>query len=222
PEGPLGRISVAVSGADSNIVYALIEAKKGGLYRSNDGGTNWTLVSDDHRFRQRAWYFTHVWADPKNAGGVYIANTGLYRSVDGGKSWERINAPHGDHHALWIDPNNPSRMINGNDGGATISVDGGSNWTTLLNQPTAQFYHVVADNRFPYWLYGAQQDNSTVAIASASANGGIGQSDYYDVGGGESGYIAPNPEDPNIIYAGSYGGDITPSDHPTPQTQTPH
>ena len=120
PEGPLGRIGVSVSGGDSNVVYALIEAKKGGLYRSDDGGTNWTLINDDHRFRQRAWYFTHVWADPKDVNKVYIANTGLYRSIDGGKSFERLPAPHGDHHALWIDPRDPNRMINGNDGGATI------------------------------------------------------------------------------------------------------
>ena len=113
PEGPLGRIGVSVSGGDSNVVYALIEAKKGGLYRSEDGGENWTLINDDHRFRQRAWYFTHVWADTKNANKVYVANTGLYRSIDGGKSFERLSAPHGDHHGLWIDPNNPSRMING-------------------------------------------------------------------------------------------------------------
>ncbi len=162
PDGPLGRIGVSVSGGDSNVVYALIEAKKGGLYRSDDGGEHWSLINDDHRFRQRAWYFTHVWADPKNSNTVYTANTGLYRSIDGGKSFDRLLAPHGDHHGLWIDPNNTNRMINANDGGATISVDGGKNWSSQNNQPTAQFYHVTADNDFPYRVYGAQQDNSTV------------------------------------------------------------
>src|SRR5947209_2550209 len=137
PEGPLGRISVSVSGADSNVVYALIEAKKGGLYRSDDGGGKWSLISDDHRFRQRAWYFTHVCADPKNVNTVYIAHTGLFRSVDGGKTWDRLNAPHGDHHGLWVDPRDSNRMINGNDGGATISVGGGKNWTKQCKKPTA-------------------------------------------------------------------------------------
>ncbi|MBA0086386.1 MAG: glycosyl hydrolase, partial [Acidobacteria bacterium Pan2503] len=150
PPGPLGRIGVSVSGADANVLYALIEARKGGLYRSDDGGTKWSLINDDHRFRQRAWYFTHVWADPKDSNKVYIANTGLYRSIDAGKTFERLNAPHGDHHALWIDPGNPNRLINGNDGGATISIDGGKNWSTQNNQPTAQFYHVAADNDFLY------------------------------------------------------------------------
>ena len=169
PEGPLGRIGVSVSGADSNVVYALIEAKKGGLYRSDDGGEHWALINPDHRFRQRAWYFTHVWADPKNTQTVYIANTGLYHSTDGGKTFDRLLAPHGDHHALWIDPNNTSRMINGNDGGATVSVDGGKNWTTLNNQPTAQFYHVAADNDFLYRVYGSQQDTSGRGILCRSA-----------------------------------------------------
>ncbi len=205
PEGTLGRISVAVSGADSNVVYALIEAKKGGLYRSDDGGVNWSLITDDHRFTQRAWYFTHVWADPKNVGGVYIANTGLYASSDGGKTFARLNAPHGDHHALWIDPNNTNRMINGNDGGATISVDGGKNWSTQDNQPTAQFYHVAADNDFQYRVYGSQQDNSSIGIRTRSDHGYIATGDWDAVGGGESGYIVPDPRDSNIIYADDEG-----------------
>jgi photosystem II stability/assembly factor-like uncharacterized protein len=219
PEGPLGRIGVSVSGEDSNVVYALIEAKKGGLYRSDDGGENWALINEDHRFRQRAWYFTHVWADPKDAYKVYIANTGLFRSTDGGKTFDRINAPHGDHHGLWIDPNNPNRMINANDGGATISVDGGRNWSTQNNQPTAQFYHIVADNDFPYHIYGTQQDNSSVGIATASDNGYIDRPDWDAVGGGESGYVAVDPRDSNIVYAGSYFGDITRYDKRTHQAQ---
>ena len=219
PEGILGRIGVTVSGANPNRVWAIIEAEKGGIYRSDDGGDSWHLTTDDHRFRQRAWYYSHIFADPKSADAVYILNTGAYRSNDGGKTFSRIRAPHGDNHALWIDPNNPKRLINGNDGGATISTDGGDSWTTLYNQPTAQFYHVVTDNRFPYYMYGAQQDNSTVAIASAGPDGAIDRPDWYAVGGGESGYIAPEPNDPDIVYAGSYGGDITRYDHRTHEEQ---
>lgn len=218
PEGTIGRIGVATT-SNPNRVYALIEAEKGGLFRSDDGGEKWQLMNDDRRYRQRAWYYTHVFADPKNPDVVYILNTGTYRSIDGGKTFTQLRTPHGDNHGFWIDPDNPKRLINGNDGGATISTDWGASWTSEMNQPTAQFYHVIADNRFPYWLYGAQQDNSTVAIASASASGGIGSSDFYDVGGGESGYIAPDPTDPNIVYAGSYGGDISRYDHRTGETE---
>src|SRR6267154_217774 len=220
PEGPLGRIGVAVSGADSNVVYALIEAKAGGLYRSEDGGEHWALVNPDHRFRQRAWYFTHVWADPKSVNTIYIANTGLYRSTDGGKSFDRIPAPHGDHHALWIDPNDPSRMINGNDGGATISVDGGKNWTTQGNQPTAQFYHVAADNDFLYRVYGSQQDNSSIGIRTRSDHGFIDRGDWDAVGGGESGYVVPDPRDSNIVYADDEGPIFTRFDRRTGQAQS--
>jgi len=219
PAGPLGRIAVGVAGGDSNIVYALIEANKGGLYRSEDGGEHWSLVNEERRFRQRAWYFTHAWADPKNPNTVYIANTGLFRSIDGGKTFDRLPAPHGDHHGLWIDPTNPNRMINANDGGATISVDGGKNWSTQNNQPTAQFYHVAADNDFPYRLYGAQQDNSTVGIVTRSDHGVIDRNDWDAVGGGESGYVAADPRDSNIVYAGSYFGYITRFDRRTGQAQ---
>ncbi len=220
PEGPLGRIGVAVSGADSNVVYALIEAKKGGLYRSDDGGEHWSLITDDHRFRQRAWYFTHVWADPKNVNTVYIADTGLFRSVDGGKTWDRLNAPHGDHHGLWVDPHDSNRMINGNDGGATISVDGGKNWTTQGNQPTAQFYHVAADNDFLYRVYGSQQDNSSIGIRTRSDHGYIDRADWDAVGGGESGYVVPDPRDSNIVYADDEGPIFTRFDRRTGQAQS--
>ena len=220
PEGILGRIGVTVSGANPNRIWAVIEAEKGGIYRSDDGGDSWHLMTDDHRFRQRAWYYSHIFADPKSADTVYILNTGVYRSNDGGKTFTPIRAPHGDNHGLWIDPTNPKRMINGNDGGATVSTNGGESWTTQYNQPTAQFYHVTTDDRFPYYIYGAQQDNSTVAIASASADGSIDRTDWYDVGGGESGYIAPDPTDPLIIYAGSYGGEITRQDRHIHQEQS--
>lgn len=217
PDGILGRIGVSVSGGDSNRVYALIEAKAGGLYRSDDAGESWTLVNEDGRFRQRAWYFTHVFADPKAPDTLYILNTGLYRSTDAGRTFTLLPAPHGDHHGLWIDPENPERLINGNDGGATISTDGGKTWTSQLNQPTAQFYHVVTDNNFPYYIYGAQQDNSTVGIASYDDEGVITMRDWYAVGGGESGYIAPDPRDHNIVYAGSDSATITRYDHRTEQ-----
>ena len=204
PAGIMGRIGISVSGADSNRVYALIENKEGGgLYRSDDGGETWARVNDDGRLRQRAWYFTHIFADPKAADTVYVLNTGMFRSTDAGKSFNLLPAPHGDHHGLWIDPDNPQRIINGNDGGATVSTDGGATWSTQYNQPTAQFYHVITDNRWPYYIYGAQQDNSTIAIKSYDDDGVIGRQDWYAVGGGESGYIAPYPPDPNITFAGA-------------------
>jgi photosystem II stability/assembly factor-like uncharacterized protein len=219
PKGIMGRIGVSVSGADSNRVYALIEAKEGGLYRSDDGGDHWKMVNNDGRFRQRAWYFTNVYADPKSVDTVYILNTGAFRSTDGGATFNLLPAPHGDHHALWIDPTNPDRMINGNDGGATISIDGGKTWTAQGNQPTAQFYHVITDNAFPYHLYGSQQDNTSVCIASRTDEGTITTRDWYDVGGGESGYIAPSPVDSNLVYADDEGLNITKFDKRTEQVQ---
>ena len=201
PAGIMGRIGISVSGADSNKVYAMVESKEGGLYRSDDGGDSWIRMNEDGRLRQRAWYFSHIFADPKSADTVYVLNTGLFRSTDGGRTFNLLPAPHGDHHGLWIDPDSPERMINGNDGGATVTLDGGRTWSTQYNQPTAQFYHVITDNRWPYYIYGAQQDNSTVAIKSYDDDGVIGRQDWYAVGGGESGYIAPYPPDPNITYA---------------------
>jgi photosystem II stability/assembly factor-like uncharacterized protein len=203
PKGNLGRIGIAV--ADSSRIYALIEAEQAGLYRSDDGGGKWELVNTDERFHQRAWYFTHVFADPKNPDAVYILNTGMFRSPDGGKTFKLLPAPHGDHHGLWIDPTNPLRMINGDDGGATISVDGGKNWTQQMNQPTAQFYHVAADNRFPYYLFGAQQDNSSLATASWSDEGIIGPNKWYVIAGGESATHAPDPRDGNVVYSAGQG-----------------
>ncbi|HEX4653726.1 MAG TPA: hypothetical protein VH227_05710 [Candidatus Udaeobacter sp.] len=205
PGGILGRIGVAVSGADSNRVYAIIEAKDGGLYRSDDAGQHWTRVNEDGRFRQRAWYFSKVYADPKSADTVYLANTGLFKSVDGGKTFNLLPARHGDHHGLWIDPMNPNRIANANDGGASITIDGGKNWTTQDNQPTAQFYHVAVDNAFPYHIYGAQQDNSNVAIASRSDSGVIGRENWFIAGGGECGFVLPDPRDWHIIYSNNEG-----------------
>ena len=203
PADIMGRIGVSVSGGDSSRVYALIESKEGGLYRSDDAGESWIRMNEDGRLRQRAWYFSHIFADPKSTDTVYLLNTGMFRSTDGGRTFNLLPAPHGDHHGLWIDPDNPQRMINGNDGGATVSTDNGKTWSTEYNQPTAQFYHVITDNRWPYYIYGAQQDNSTIAIKSYDDDGIIGRQDWYEVGGGESGYIAPYPPDPDIVYAGA-------------------
>lgn len=209
PKGTLGRIGVAVSPANSDRVYANVEAKEGGVFSSNDGGEHWTKLTGSSNFTQRAWYYMHIFADPKNVDGVYVLNVSAFHSTDGGKSWQPFRPPHGDNHALWIDPNNPDRIIEGNDGGATITTDGGKNWSTQLNQPTAQFYHVATDNKFHYTIYGAQQDNSTIAIASSTDGGPIDRTDWYPVGGGESGYVVPYLPDPNIVFAGSYDGLIT-------------
>jgi photosystem II stability/assembly factor-like uncharacterized protein len=219
PSGVLGRIGVSVSGADGNRVYAIIEAEKGGIYRSEDAGESWQLINSDHRHTQRAWYFHHIFADPKNADTVYVLNTGVSRSTDGGKSFEFIRAPHGDNHGLWIDPTHPQWMIVANDGGASVSRDTGKSWTTENNQPTAQFYHVAADTAVPYRVYGAQQDNSTVAIVSRSDDFAIDRPDWYDVGGGEAGYVVPDPRNPDVVYAGSYDGLITRFDKKSAQVQ---
>ncbi len=217
PKGVLGKIGLAVA-ANGERVYALIEAKKGGLYVSDNAGESWHFVNGDHRFRQRAWYFTKVFADPKNTGTLYILNVGFYRSTDGGHLWSRIRPPHGDCHALWIDPSNPRRMILGDDGGASISTTWGKTWSSESNQPTGQFYHVATDNRFPYYLYGAQQDRSSVAIASRTAHGYIGRQDWYHVGPGESGYVVPDPANPDIVYSGTYFGILTRFDKKTGQS----
>ena len=217
PKGVWGKIGVSVSGANPNRVYAIIEAEEGGVFRSNDGGKTWSKANDERKLRQRAWYYTHIFADPKNADTVYVLNVQFFRSQDGGKTFGVMRTPHGDNHDLWIAPNDANRMIASDDGGAHVSVDGGVTWTKQDNQPTAQFYHVIADDRFPYWVYGAQQDNSTVAIASRTSGAGIDRTDWYPVGGCESGYIAPKPGDANIVYAGCYDGQVTRYDHRTKQ-----
>jgi len=219
PPGPYGRIGLAV-GANSDRVYALIEAKEGGLYRSDDGGDSWDLVNSSHGLVQRAWYYMHVIADPQDSNTVYVADVEFFKSTDGGRNFNKVKVPHGDNHGLWIDPKNTKRMIASNDGGVTLSLDGGKSWTREDNQPTAQFYHVITDTRAPYYVYGSQQDNSTVAIASRSDDGAIGSPDWYAVGGGEAGYIAPNPTDPNIVYAGDYQGNITRFDRRTNQVKS--
>src|ERR1700691_2435718 len=210
PKGPYGKIGVAVA-ANSDRVYALIEAHDpdGGLYRSDDGGESWQLVNPTHGLWQRPWYYMHVIADPRDESVLYIMNVESYKSTDGGHLFNKVRVPHGDNHGLWIDPQNTRRMIASNDGGVTVTLDGGKTWTRQENQPTAQFYHVITDSATPYRVYGAQQDTGTVAIASRSDDGSIDRSDWYDVGGGEAGYIAPYPPDPNIVYAADYQGNIT-------------
>jgi photosystem II stability/assembly factor-like uncharacterized protein len=219
PEGILGKIGVAVSAAKPGRVWAIIEAKDGGVFRSDDGGRTWRKVNEERRLRQRAFYYSRIYADPKDEETVYVLNTAFYRSVDGGKTYSSIRVPHGDNHDLWIDPQNPSRMINSNDGGANVSYNSGDSWTAQDNQPTAQFYHVTTDDHFPYRIYGAQQDNSTVRIASRTTGAGIDKPDWCSVGGGESGFVAPRHDNPDIVYAGSYGGLITRWDYETRQTR---
>ena len=219
PGGVLGRIGVTVAGGDGSRVYALVEAEKGGLFRSDDAGDHWTLVNGDRNLYQRAWYYIHVFADPKNPDVVYVLNVRMFRSIDGGKTMTRVMVPHGDNHALWIDPTDTDRMIQGNDGGATISFDAGKTWTREDSQPTAQIYHVATDNAFPYRIYGDQQDNSSLAIVSRGDMGVIGRWDWYPVGGGESGYMAPDPRNSDIVYATGYMGEITRFDHRTNQVR---
>ena len=218
PETVLGKIGVSVSGADGNRVYVMLEAadEKGGLYRSDDGGESWKQVTDDHRLRHRPWYYTHVAADPREVDTLYVMCVGLYRSKDGGRTWTPIETPHGDYHHLWIDPRDSKRMALANDGGATISVDGGLTWSRQDNQPTAQFYHVSVDDQWPYMLYGSQQDNSSVGIRSRSDQGSIGRADWNPVGGGEAGYVSATP-DGSTVYAGEYFGILTRLDRRTEQ-----
>ncbi|HUQ19931.1 MAG TPA: glycosyl hydrolase [Gemmatimonadaceae bacterium] len=213
PRGIIGKIGVAVSGSDSKRVYAIIEADSGGVFRSDDGGASWKKVNDERRLRQRAFYYSRIYADPANRDRVYVLNTGFYKSDDGGTKFTTLNPPHGDQHDLWIAPNDPQRMINANDGGANVSINGGTTWTGQ-EYPTAQVYHVTVTTDFPFHACGAQQDNSTFCVPSndwrnlAGANDGQGDW-FYDVGGGESGYIAVNPANPDIIYAGSQGALLT-------------
>ncbi|HLN79741.1 MAG TPA: glycosyl hydrolase, partial [Thermoanaerobaculia bacterium] len=220
PEGIWGKVGVAASAAKPGRVYAFIEAGRGGLFVSEDYGEKWKHVNDEHKIRERAWYYSWVYADPENADTVYLPNVYMHKSTDGGKSFSNLKVPHGDNHDLWIDPDDPDRMILGNDGGATITFNGGQTWSTQNNQPTAQFYRVITDNQFPYWVYGSQQDNSNVAIPSGVAGSeGIDATDWHPVGGGESGWMAPDPTDPQIVYAGEYGGQITRYDHRTRQAR---
>jgi photosystem II stability/assembly factor-like uncharacterized protein len=219
PAGVLGKIGIAVSPVNSNRVWAIVEAKEAGVYRSDDGGENWQRVSNNPQLLQRPWYYFRIYADTQNVETVYVMNVGFHKSADGGRTFTTIGVPHSDNHDLWIAPDNANRMINGNDGGANVSSDGGRNWTEQ-DQATAQFYRVALDNDFPYNIYGAQQDNSTIKIASRTADFAITEQHWYDVGGGESGWIAPHPENSDTIFAGSYGGYLTRYDHRSKQLRT--
>ena len=219
PEGIWAKVSVAVSPANPDRVFAFVEARHGGLFRSENAGEKFTHVNDEHKIRERAWYYSWIYPDPKNAELVYLPNVRMHKSIDGGKTFANMPVPHGDNHDMWIDPDDASRFIVGNDGGATVTYNGGKSWSTLNNQPTAQFYRVTTDNQFPYWVYGSQQDNSNVAIPSGVVGDAIGLSDWHPAGGGESGWMAVDPGDPNIVYAGEYGGVITRYDHRTKQAR---
>ena len=217
PAGTLGIIGVTVSPSNPQNVYAIIEAEAGGVYRSRDGGENWEKTNESRDLRQRAWYYTRIYADPKDEDTLYVLNVRFHKSKDGGKTFSSIQTPHGDNHDLWIDPNDPLRMIESNDGGANVSYDGGRSWSTQGNQPTAQFYRVSTDNAFPYRILGAQQDNSAIRIRHRSEGGGIDEDDWEDTAGGESGHIVAKPDDPDVVYGGSYGGYLTMVNHRTNQ-----
>jgi photosystem II stability/assembly factor-like uncharacterized protein len=206
PGGLVGRLGVSASPAQEGRVYAVVEADKGrgGVYRSDDGGEHWERVCEEPALLQRPWYYQHIFAHPTEPDTVYVLNVEAWRSTDGGRTFQGVPAPHGDHHDLWIDPQRPWRMIEGNDGGAMVSLDAGRTWSTLMNQPTAQFYHVTTDRTYPYRVYGAQQDNTTLCGPSRSHRPAISNAEWHSVGGGESGYIAVRPDNPDIVYAGNY------------------
>ena len=202
PKGIIGDIGITVSPADPQRVYAIVESDSGGVLRSDDGGATWTRTNQERKLRQRAWYYSRIFADPKDSNTVYVVNVSFFRSTDGGKTFNPIAVPHGDNHDLWIAPNDPKRMIESNDGGATVTFDGGKAWSDE-DYATAQFYHVTTTTDFPYKVCGAQQDNSTLCGPSRWP-GGIPISEWQEVGGGESGYIQVRPDSTNIVYAGSY------------------
>lgn len=221
PAGVLvGKTAVSVSPANPNRVWALVEAadNRGGVYRSDNGGDTWTRTNEQRMLQQRAWYYIHIHADPKDPDTVWASNVGFFKSTDGGRTFQEYDTPHSDNHDLWINPDRPEMMINANDGGANVSMNAAVSWSGQMNQPTAEIYRVTVDSRQPYWVYGAQQDNSTAAVPGGP--GGFGPADFYAVGGGESGHIAVDPKDDNTVYAGSYGGSITKFDAATRMSQS--
>ncbi|MGH7460556.1 MAG: WD40/YVTN/BNR-like repeat-containing protein, partial [Longimicrobiales bacterium] len=211
----MGKIGVAVSPANPERVYAIVEAEQGGLYRSDDAGQTWRRLSEDRLIQTRSWYYMHITADPLNAGVVWVSNAPLLKSIDGGRTFATVPATHGDNHGLWINPLNSNYLINANDGGASISLDAGRSWSTQDNQPTAQFYHVTVDDDFPYKLYSGQQDNSSVVIRSRSDGGSIGVRDWWDGAGCESANIGVSAKAPRYVYGGCYQGIIDELDQQT-------
>ncbi len=220
PDSTWGIVGVAISPRNSNRIWTIIEALDGGVFRSDDGGNTWTKVNEDRALRQRAWYYSRIYADTQNEDMVYVLNVSYHRSKDGGRTFASFRAPHGDHHDLWIDPHDNQRMAMADDGGAQISFDGGTNWTTYHNQPTAQFYRVTTDNHFPFRIYGAQQDNSTVRILHRTSGSVITERDWSPSAGGESAHLAPDPDDPDIVYGGTYKGYMFRKDHRTGQVRS--
>ena len=215
PKGIWGISCVSVSPVNSNRVYAMIENDNGGVYRSEDAGQTWKKMNDDRNLRQRAWYYTKIYADTKDEDMLYVMNVSYHKSKDGGKTFQSYNAPHGDHHDFWIAPEDNQRMVIADDGGAQVSFDAGENWTTYGNQPTAQYYRVTTDNHFPYRIYGAQQDNSTQRVAHRTDGFSIGDRDWEPTAGGESGHIAVDPTDNDVVFGGSYDGLLTRKNHRT-------
>lgn len=205
PAGILGKTGIAASPAQAGRVYALVEHEEGGMYRSDDHGDTWKFVARNNDIISRAWYYMHLTPDPQDADTVYVNNLRFWKSIDGGRTYQVIGTPHGDNHDLWIDPQNPLRMVQGNDGGACVSFNGGASWSSIFNQPTAQFYHVAADNRDPYFVYGTQQDNSSVAVPSRNEKSSLMWLDGFIAGSGESGYIAVKPDDDNVVFVGAIG-----------------
>jgi photosystem II stability/assembly factor-like uncharacterized protein len=221
PSGNLGKIGIVVSPANPQRVWATVEADaKGGVYRSDDAGRTWQLLNDDFNMTSRQYYYGHIFADPVDADTMYtFCAKYFYKSTDGGRTYSEIQTPHSDYHDLWIDPKDPKRMVNGSDGGASVTFNGGRTWSSQDNQPTAQFYAVITDRGTPYRVYGSQQDNTTVSIASRTSGAGITQTDWHPVGGGESGYLAPTPSNPPLIFGGSYFGLMTRYDERTGDSQ---
>ncbi|KGL59830.1 glycosyl hydrolase [Polaribacter sp. Hel1_33_49] len=219
PSGIWGIAGVTVSPINSDIVWALIENEKGGIYKSTDAGKTFKLINSERKLRQRAWYYTRIYADTQDENILYVLNVRYHKSTDGGKTYKTYNAPHGDHHDLWIAPEDNQRMIIGDDGGAQISFDAGDNWSTYMNQPTSQFYRVTTDNHFPYRILAAQQDNSTVRISHRTSGRFITESDWTSTAGGESAHIAVDPLNDDIVYGGSYGGLLTRKNHKTNETR---
>lgn len=215
PEGTLGIMGITVSPLNSNRLWAIVENLNGGVFRSDDGGETWEKTNEDRNLRQRAWYYSRIYADTQSDSTVYVMNVSYHKSTDGGKTFKGSNAPHGDHHDLWIDPKDNKRMIIADDGGAQVSFDGGESWSTYMNQPTAQFYRVTTDNHFPYRIYGAQQDNSTMRINHRNEGAGITENDWEVSAGSESGWLAVDPTDNDVVYGGNYGGLLQMLNHRT-------